>query len=80
MRSVDEYFFFFVVVEVELDPLRTFCPEVGCETICHVRLNMASDVPKNPDSSASKPIRCPTVSYQYGIMITKRISVRYLVE
>ncbi len=42
--------------EVELDPNRTWCPEVGCETICHVC---------SGDKSKTKPVKCPTVSQMH---------------
>ncbi|XP_038057464.1 probable E3 ubiquitin-protein ligase RNF144A [Patiria miniata] len=38
-------------LEVDLDPNRTWCPEVGCETICHVCTG---------DPSKAKPVHCPT--------------------
>ena len=41
-------------VEVELDPLRAFCPQVGCDTICQV-------YPDDGDPKESAPVRCPKV-------------------
>ncbi len=46
---------FFLFLEVELDPNRTWCPEIGCETICHVCSH---------DISKAKPVDCPTVSVE----------------
>ncbi|XP_072045437.1 probable E3 ubiquitin-protein ligase RNF144A-A [Amphiura filiformis] len=37
-------------LEVDLDPNRTWCPEVGCDTICHVC---------SGDPAKAKPVHCP---------------------
>ncbi|KAJ8305973.1 hypothetical protein KUTeg_016518 [Tegillarca granosa] len=42
--------------EVDLDPNRTFCPEVGCETVCHVCSTSTGE------SFRPIPVECPTVS------------------
>ncbi|KAK2189341.1 hypothetical protein NP493_109g07090 [Ridgeia piscesae] len=38
--------------EVQLDPHRAFCPQVGCDTICEV-------CPSEGDNKESTPVRCP---------------------
>ena len=45
------------IIEVDLDPHRTFCPEAGCETVCHVCSTSTSDAVTKPT-----PVDCPTVS------------------
>ncbi|KAJ8306501.1 hypothetical protein KUTeg_017046 [Tegillarca granosa] len=40
--------------EVDLDPNRTFCPEVGCETVCHVCSTSTGE------SFRPIPVECPT--------------------
>ena len=43
--------------EVDMDPNRTFCPEAGCETVCHV-CSAASAAAAQPT-----PVQCPTVGF-----------------
>ena len=45
------------VSEVDLDPNRTFCPEAGCETVCHVCCTSSEEYHTKPT-----PVECPTVS------------------
>ncbi|ELU14626.1 hypothetical protein CAPTEDRAFT_180577 [Capitella teleta] len=53
--------------EVEIDPHRTFCPEVGCETICHVCISSGSAGGPSTSSGSIKPrpVMCPTCSLQF---------------
>lgn len=46
--------------EVDLDPHRTFCPEAGCETVCHVCSTSASDTINKPT-----PVDCPSCGLQF---------------
>ncbi|XP_060565772.1 probable E3 ubiquitin-protein ligase RNF144A-A [Ruditapes philippinarum] len=46
--------------EVDLDPHRTFCPEAGCETVCHVCSTSTSDAITRPT-----PVDCPTCGLQF---------------
>ena len=43
--------------EVDLDPNRTFCPEAGCETVCHVCSTSSEEYHTKPTA-----VECPTVS------------------
>ncbi|XP_074642150.1 E3 ubiquitin-protein ligase RNF144A-like [Tubulanus polymorphus] len=45
--------------EVELDPARTWCPEIGCETVCHVCTN-GDLVPVT-----GRPVHCPTCGLMF---------------
>ncbi|ESP05337.1 hypothetical protein LOTGIDRAFT_181176, partial [Lottia gigantea] len=45
--------------EVDLDPNRTFCPEAGCETVCHV---CSSRLEENVSAT---PVQCPTCGLQF---------------
>ncbi|XP_064605347.1 probable E3 ubiquitin-protein ligase RNF144A-A [Liolophura sinensis] len=45
--------------EVDLDPNRTFCPEAGCDTVCHV-CSSASGETQRP-----APVQCPTCGLQF---------------
>ena len=47
----------FLFAEVDMDPNRTFCPEAGCETVCHV-CSAASAAAAQPT-----PVQCPTVGF-----------------
>lgn len=40
-------------LEIDLDPNRTYCPELGCETICHV-------CHAGGDPTKAKPVHCPS--------------------
>lgn len=44
-------------LEIELDPNRTFCPEAGCEAICHV-CSTSTGERYNPTQ-----VDCPEVLY-----------------
>lgn len=46
--------------EIDLDPNRTFCPESGCETICHVCSTSSEEF-----SSKPRPVDCPTCGLQF---------------
>ncbi|PVD23432.1 hypothetical protein C0Q70_16701 [Pomacea canaliculata] len=45
--------------EVDMDPNRMFCPEAGCETVCHVCTA--------PSAEAARPrvVQCPTCGLQF---------------
>ncbi|KAL5021628.1 hypothetical protein ScPMuIL_000783 [Solemya velum] len=45
--------------EVDIDPNRTFCPEAGCETVCHV-CSTSSGLSTQPT-----PVQCPTCGLQF---------------
>lgn len=45
--------------EVDQDPNRTFCPEAGCETVCHV-----CSAP-NAEAAVPSPVQCPTCGLQF---------------
>ncbi|CAH1775556.1 unnamed protein product [Owenia fusiformis] len=47
--------------EVALDPNRTFCPEAGCETVCHVCSASTSAAKVAP----VKCVNCPTCGLQF---------------
>ncbi|XP_052257465.1 probable E3 ubiquitin-protein ligase RNF144A [Dreissena polymorpha] len=46
--------------EVDLDPDRTFCPEAGCETVCHVCSTSSSQAFSKPT-----PVDCPKCKLQF---------------
>ncbi|WAR23498.1 R144A-like protein [Mya arenaria] len=46
--------------EVDLDPHRTFCPEAGCETVCHVCSTSSSHAFSRPT-----PVDCPKCKLQF---------------
>ena len=46
-----------------MDPNRTWCPEVGCETICHVC--SSSIVLEHVEGQQAKAVHCPSVSGIY---------------
>lgn len=46
--------------EVDLDPNRTFCPEIGCETVCHVCSHSGEGA-----AAVAKPVQCPTCGLQF---------------
>ncbi|XP_048758848.2 E3 ubiquitin-protein ligase RNF144A-like [Ostrea edulis] len=45
--------------EIELDPNRTFCPEVGCETVCHVCSTSSGE------HYSPIPVDCPECGLQF---------------
>ncbi|KAK7099653.1 E3 ubiquitin-protein ligase RNF144A-like [Littorina saxatilis] len=47
--------------EVDMDPNRTFCPEAGCETVCHV----CSAANSAAVHSQPAPVQCPTCGLQF---------------
>lgn len=49
--------------EVDLDPNRTFCPEIGCETVCHVCHSQSHGAARA--GPASMPVQCPTCGLQF---------------
>lgn len=51
---------FLSFVEIDLDPHRTFCPEAGCDTVCHVCSTSTSEAFNKPT-----PVDCPTVSFPF---------------
>ncbi|BFZ16352.1 hypothetical protein BsWGS_19390 [Bradybaena similaris] len=50
--------------EVDLDPNRTFCPEIGCETVCHVCYSQSHGAARAAPA-ASMPVQCPTCGLQF---------------
>ncbi|VDI16661.1 putative E3 ubiquitin-protein ligase RNF144A-A [Mytilus galloprovincialis] len=46
--------------EIDLDPNRTFCPENGCETICHVCSTSTGETSTRPT-----PVECPSCGLQF---------------
>ncbi|GFO18858.1 E3 ubiquitin-protein ligase rnf144a [Plakobranchus ocellatus] len=50
--------------EVDLDPNRTFCPEIGCETVCHVCSHSGGEG-SSALASLAKPVMCPTCGLQF---------------
>jgi hypothetical protein len=50
-KFTDEFCF----SEIELDPNRTFCPEVGCEAVCHVCSTSSGE------HYSPIPVDCPEV-------------------
>ncbi|KAK3091919.1 hypothetical protein FSP39_023734 [Pinctada imbricata] len=48
--------------EVDLDPNRTFCPEAGCDTVCHVCSTSASSSIENFKPT---PVDCPSCGLQF---------------
>ncbi|XP_055885526.1 probable E3 ubiquitin-protein ligase RNF144A-A isoform X1 [Biomphalaria glabrata] len=50
--------------EVDLDPNRTFCPEIGCETVCHV-CSSQSHAGGGAAAPTSIPVQCPTCGLQF---------------
>ncbi|XP_064626560.1 E3 ubiquitin-protein ligase RNF144A-like [Lineus longissimus] len=53
--------------EVENDPCRTWCPEAGCETVCHVCPVPASSSGASGEAPPiiSKPVHCPTCGLMF---------------
>ncbi|XP_005101529.1 E3 ubiquitin-protein ligase RNF144A [Aplysia californica] len=51
--------------EVDLDPNRTFCPEIGCETVCHVCSSQAHAAGAGAATVDSVPVQCPTCGLQF---------------
>ncbi|RUS76228.1 hypothetical protein EGW08_016001 [Elysia chlorotica] len=47
-------------VQVDLDPNRTFCPEIGCETVCHVCSHRGEGA-----AAMAKAVQCPTCGLQF---------------
>ncbi|KAK6188459.1 E3 ubiquitin-protein ligase RNF144A [Patella vulgata] len=45
--------------EIDMDPNRTFCPEAGCETVCHVCSNRLEE------NVNATPVQCPTCGLQF---------------
>ncbi|XP_070556672.1 probable E3 ubiquitin-protein ligase RNF144A-A [Ptychodera flava] len=54
--TYDKYIKYKFELEVDLDPNRTWCPEAGCETICHVC---------SGDAAKAKPVHCPTCGLHF---------------
>ncbi|XP_046361655.1 probable E3 ubiquitin-protein ligase RNF144A [Haliotis cracherodii] len=48
--------------EVDMDPNRTFCPEAGCETVCHV---CSSPTPPPEENVHPSPVQCPTCGLKF---------------
>lgn len=46
--------------EVDLDPNRTFCPEAGCETVCHVCSTSTEEYHTKPTA-----VDCPTCGLKF---------------
>lgn len=46
--------------EVDLDPNRTFCPEAGCETVCHVCSTSSEEYHTKPTA-----VDCPTCGLKF---------------
>jgi hypothetical protein len=64
---------YYYTTEVDLDPHRTFCPEAGCETVCHVCSTSTSDAITRPT-----PVDCPTVSMISKYIICEEFNLRCL--
>ena len=63
--------------EVDLDPHRTFCPAVGCETVCHVCYGDTADSINFP--IVPVPVDCPTVGFSH-LYIRHRLISGFLSE
>lgn len=59
-------YLFLSFAEIDLDPHRTFCPEAGCDTVCHVCSTSTSEAFNKPT-----PVDCPTVSFPFLLYIEK---------
>ncbi|PIK52094.1 hypothetical protein BSL78_11046, partial [Apostichopus japonicus] len=52
-------------LEIDLDPNRTYCPELGCETICHV-------CHTGGDPTKAKPVHCPSCGLTFCCICKSR--------